>query len=175
MVEDKFVQKIHENTLNTFRRFPVTVVLDGLRTPANIGMALRLCEALGVNEVILHDLSVNLSNRGLQRAARQAEKNLRIIQTDDVINLLRERQDSGALVAALELSQNSINLTEWSVPMDREIIIIAGNERFGIQQDLLNISDICLEIQMFGQNSSMNVVGSLSIALYETTKQLNKR
>ncbi|HCY81920.1 MAG TPA: RNA methyltransferase, partial [Xanthomarina gelatinilytica] len=48
-------------------------------------------------------------------------------------------------------------------------------ENFGISETVLTLSDAIIHINMFGQNSSMNVVQATSIALYEITKQVSKK
>ena len=50
--------------------------------------------------------------------------------------------------------------------------MIVGDENFGISEAVLKVSDTIIHINMFGQNSSMNVVQATTIALYEITKQL---
>ncbi|MEJ6791494.1 MAG: adenylyl-sulfate kinase, partial [Lacinutrix sp.] len=49
---------------------------------------------------------------------------------------------------------------------------IIGDENFGISESILKQCDTTIHINMFGQNSSMNVVQATNIALYEITKQL---
>ena len=49
-------------------------------------------------------------------------------------------------------------------------MLLLGSERNGIGN--INILDHSIAIPMFGKNSSMNVIHSLSIALYEVTNQL---
>jgi len=53
------------------------------------------------------------------------------------------------------------------------LALIIGDENHGISEAVLNQSDNVIHIDMFGQNSSMNVVQATSIALYEITKQLH--
>ena len=51
--------------------------------------------------------------------------------------------------------------------------MVVGAERYGISENILNILDDCYHIEMYGQNSSMNVAQATSIALYELTKKLH--
>jgi tRNA G18 (ribose-2'-O)-methylase SpoU len=46
---------------------------------------------------------------------------------------------------------------------------LIGSEIAGISEELLKISHQIVHINMFGKNSSMNVVQAASIALYEIT------
>ena len=52
------------------------------------------------------------------------------------------------------------------------IAIVIGDENFGVSESILKISDDIIHIDMYGHNSSMNVVQATNIALYELTKQL---
>ena len=54
-------------------------------------------------------------------------------------------------------------------------MLVIGDENFGVSDNILSISDAIIHIDMFGQNSSMNVVQATSIALYQITKQLNHK
>ena len=53
------------------------------------------------------------------------------------------------------------------------IVLIIGNENHGVSDDLLRQSDIVLHIEMYGNNSSMNVTHAAAIALYELTKKMS--
>ena len=52
------------------------------------------------------------------------------------------------------------------------MVLVIGDENFGISESILKQSDAVIHIDMFGHNSSMNVVQATNIALYEITKQL---
>ena len=51
--------------------------------------------------------------------------------------------------------------------------LILGDENFGVSEFVLEQCDAVVHINMYGNNSSMNVAQATSIALYEFTKQLN--
>ena len=53
------------------------------------------------------------------------------------------------------------------------MVLIVGNENFGIDKDLLEWSDQKVHINMFGINSSMNVAQATGIALFEITKSVS--
>ncbi len=172
MTANQPTQHSHYTQVNSTRTFPIEILIDGLRTPQNIGMCLRLSEAFGVRNVFLHKDSPNPTNRSVKKTAREAEKKLKLHYFEDVISQIQERQDKGFRVISLELTDKSKSIDTFSFLADKPICLVIGSERNGIQQDLLNLSDEILSIDMFGTNSSLNVATSLSIALYEITKQL---
>jgi len=52
----------------------------------------------------------------------------------------------------------------------QKIAIFIGAERFGIDEKTLTNLNAIVHINMFGKNSSINVVNSLGICLYEITR-----
>jgi tRNA G18 (ribose-2'-O)-methylase SpoU len=74
-------------------------------------------------------------------------------------------------IYALEITKNSIPIHKASFKKNQKIALVIGDENFGVSDEILKLSDGIFHIDMFGQNSSMNVVQATNIALYEITKQ----
>lgn len=77
--------------------------------------------------------------------------------------------DNNFEIIALEITSNSKPLKEVMISFDKKIALLIGSEINGISEELLKLSDQIVHINMFGKNSSMNVVQAASIALYEIT------
>ncbi|MGB0837845.1 MAG: TrmH family RNA methyltransferase [Flavobacteriaceae bacterium] len=166
--------KQHDHYTHQIKKqnFPITVVLGALRTPQNIGMCLRVCEAFGVSKVYYDENGPDLNNRLLKRTAREAEKKLSVISYNDVISLLENHEQNDFKILALELTDKSVNIRSYAFNPQEKICLIVGSERYGIPQDVLNKCQDYIAIDMYGENSSINVATSLSIALYEITNQI---
>ena len=74
---------------------------------------------------------------------------------------------------ALEITETSEVLSEFKLNTEQPIALILGDENFGVSESILEQMDAVVHINMYGNNSSMNVVQATSITLYEITKQLN--
>lgn len=166
-------QLTHTEVSNPQKTFPIAVIADELRTPQNVGMCLRVCEAFGIDTFYQNEQSPNIDNRLVQRTARNAEKRVAIKTYKNLLHQLQRLKEEGYLLLALEITDKSKDLSRFVFSNDTKIALVIGSERFGITPEALDICKESVHIQMFGQNSSMNVVNSLSVCLYEITKQLN--
>lgn len=72
----------------------------------------------------------------------------------------------------IEITDKSINIQDFDFQNHKKIALLLGSERGGIQD--INLLDASVAIPMYGRNSSMNVVHSMAITLYEVTNQLQK-
>ena len=166
-------QLAHQDIENNHKSFPITIVCDELRTPENIGMCFRICESFGVDKVYLHENSPNVENRIVKRTARNTIHEIKHASYSDFTVLLRKLKQEGNRIIGIEITDNSVNLQNFDFEQYEKIVLVLGCERDGIRN--VAILDDTVSIPMFGNNSSMNVIHSLAISLYEVTNQLSKK
>ena len=166
-------QLTHYDIENKQQEFPITIVCDAIRTPENIGMCFRICESFGVQKIFLHENSPSIDNRNVQRTARNTINQIqheRYTNFDQIINQLKKE---GNTIIGIEVADKSVAIQKFDFSSKEKIVLLLGSERNGIEN--INLVDATVAIPMFGRNSSMNVIHSLSIALYETTNQLKNK
>lgn len=164
------LQHSHTSTPFIQHRFPITIICDGIQSPANIGSLFRIADAFGVAHIIFGNATVDLQSARLRRTSRNTHTNTPYTEVthleQEVLNL--KKQDY--TIIALEITAESIPLEKFQPAKDQHIALILGNERKGISDSLLAMCDHQLHINMHGKNSSMNVIQAAAIALYALTK-----
>ncbi|QIE58476.1 TrmH family RNA methyltransferase [Rasiella rasia] len=163
------LQHNHKSTPFSEEKNDLILVCDNLQSPANIGAIFRLCDAFGVKK-ILSNVAFDMSSNRLKRTSRNTEKHIPFEITESLPARVVQLQQQGYVTIALEIATASIALPNLSLQSKQKIVLIIGNEKHGVSEELLSISDITTHIQMYGQNSSMNVAQATAIALYELTK-----
>jgi len=154
------------------KKFPIVLVADQVVSPTNVGSLLRLADAFGIEKLILGGPPIEL-NRKVWNTSRVTEKVVAFEQTIDTLFELQKLRSEGYLLMGLEITSTSTPLTKIEFKKSQKIALVVGAERYGISENILNILDDCYHIEMYGQNSSMNVAQATSIALYELTKKLH--
>lgn len=154
------------------KKFPIVLVADQVVRPTNVGSLLRLADAFGVEKLILGGPPIEL-NRKVWNTSRATEKVVHYEQTMDTLLELQKLRSEGYSLIGLEITSKSTPLTKIEFKESQKIALVIGAERYGINEDILNILDDCYHIEMYGQNSSMNIAQATSIALYELTKKLH--
>ncbi len=168
----KIKQLSHAEIINTAKKFPIVVLCENFLSPENIGMAFRICEAMGVQHLYLTGSSPNLPNRKVVKAARSAHKRVPYSHQLDTFGLLQELKAKDYQLIGLEITNQSEDIHTFDFSAYQKIAFVAGAERYGISEATLQILDTTVHIPMHGVGTSMNVVTALSIGLYEMTKQL---
>ena len=163
-------QLSHYDIKNQQKQFPITIFCDAIRTPENIGMCFRVSESFGVSKIYLHENSPAVTNSIVKRTARNTIKQLEYNTYANFEKTIQQLKDEGNTIIGIEITDKSIDIQNFNFKNHKKIVLLLGSERNGIGN--INILDYSIAIPMFGQNSSMNVIHSLSIALYEVTNQL---
>jgi len=163
-------QLTHDNIENNQKQFPITIVCDAIRTPENIGMCFRIAESFGVSKIYLHESSPATDNSNVKRTARNTVNQITHSTYTSFNNTIQQLKEEGNTIIGIEITDKSIDIQNFNFKNHEKIVLLLGSERHGIKN--IDHIDYSISIPMYGRNSSMNVIHSLGIALYEITNQL---
>jgi tRNA(Leu) C34 or U34 (ribose-2'-O)-methylase TrmL len=83
--------------------------------------------------------------------------------------ILRELKRDGYQLVGLEQTTGSHCL--YTFPFDRRTVLVIGNERHGLDEELLRLADRVVEIPVYGLPYAHNVATAAAMALYEYCRQ----
>lgn len=146
------------------------MVCDNVTNTPNIGSLFRICDAFGIEKLILcGDVSLG---RKITKTSRATEKFVDYEILESALSVVENLKNEDYQIISLEITDTSKPIHTIKFSKEKPIVLVIGDENFGVKEAILKISDTIIHIDMFGQNSSMNVVQATNIALYEMTKQL---
>ncbi|MEL0456564.1 TrmH family RNA methyltransferase [Flavobacteriaceae bacterium SZ-1-7] len=165
------MQLTHYNTNFKKRTFPITLVCDNVTNAPNIGSLFRICDAFGVKNLILCGEPIPMG-RKMTKTSRATEKVVDFEIKPSASEVVETLKTKCHQIIALEITSTSQPLHNFQFSKGKPIALVVGDENFGVSEDILKKSDAIIHIDMFGQNSSMNVAQATNITLYEMTRQL---
>ena len=145
---------------------PLVVVLDHVRSLYNVGSVFRTSDAFRISGVCLCGITACPPNPEIHKTALGAEESVEwqhFAQTEDAVQQLREQ---GYRVLAVEQCEGSTLLQDFQRKPDERIAVVLGNEVKGVQQQVVDMCDGCLEIPQFGTKHSLNVSVTAGIVLW---------
>ena len=163
-------QLTHVDIKNNQQQFPITIVCDAIRTPENIGMCFRISESFGVQKIYFEESSPSTENRIVKKTARNTISQIKHAVYNDFNEIIHQLKAEGNTIIGIEITDKSINIQDFNFKNHKKIVLLLGSERNGIEN--INLVDETIVIPMYGRNSSMDVIHSLAITLYEITYQL---
>jgi len=165
-------QRNHYNTTFERKQFSITIICDDITNALNVGSLFRMSDAFGVEKIIFCGEHAPVFGRKMMKTSRATEKTVTYEVAEDILGAISNYKKNDYTIIAIEITDESTPITKYNFKIHEKIAIVIGNENFGIQETVLAQVDNTLHIEMFGNNSSMNVTQATNIALYEITKQL---
>jgi 23S rRNA (guanosine2251-2'-O)-methyltransferase len=165
-------QLTHYNSNFTKQKHPITLVCDNVTNAPNIGSLFRIADAMGVEKLIFCGAHIPIGKR-MSKTSRATEKYVEFEIRESVASALKDLKSHQLI--ALEITETSKPIETLNIKPNEPIVLIIGNENYGIDNNILKECNVIVHINMYGNNSSMNVVTATSIALYEITKQLKPK
>lgn len=149
---------------------PLTLVVDGVRDPGNLGTLLRSAAAVGVDRVALLPTTVDPYNAKVVRAGMGAHFRIAIDRFDEVS--LRSLVQDCAFVALLDAGGDvDYDDVDWTGPT----AIVVGGEAFGPTAIGASVATVSVRIPLIGGVESLNAGIAGSIALFEAARQRRAR
>ncbi len=162
--------ELGRKTVSSFksaRKNPVVIVLDNIRSLNNIGSVFRTADAFLAESLYLCGFTATPPHREIHKTALGATDSVEwryFRSTKEAVITLKER---GYLIVSLEQTESSIPLNTFFPDKDRGYALVFGNEVRGVDQEIVDISDTCVEIPQFGTKHSFNIAVSTGIVLWD--------
>lgn len=143
-------------------RAPFTIAADNIRSAFNAGGIFRTAEFFGAERLILCGYTPTPENPQVVKTSLGAADEVPWECIADIRDAIDRFRAQGYAIYALETADGAADVSsfKWSLPC----LLICGNERFGIDPDVVASADAVIEIPSHGAKNSLNVVSALSVA-----------
>ncbi|WP_413287789.1 RNA methyltransferase [Bdellovibrio sp. HCB337] len=168
--DDEFLIFSQDQTAKAVEKIPLSFVLHNLRSAFNVGSIFRTAECFGVKHVYLCGYTPLPTQDKLAKTAMGTDSLVEWEEAPKIVELLKKLKSEGNHIVALETTSHAVPL-ETSFPLEKPTVFILGNERFGIDPEVLELCPEVRKIPLRGQKNSLNVGVATAIATYEFSRQ----
>ncbi|MGP4062530.1 TrmH family RNA methyltransferase [Halobacillus sp. H74] len=140
----------------------LTLMIDAVQDPGNIGTLIRTADAAGFDDVILGTGCVDLYNDKVIRSTQGSIFHVPI-HTGDLQKYINHMKKHNVEIWAAAL-QEATPFQQLETPGKAGLIV--GNEGQGIKEDLISQSDQRVYIPIYGQAESLNVAIAGAVLMY---------
>ena len=154
------------------RQAGLTVVIEDVFDPHNLGAVARSCDAFGVQELhVIFDTHPEFDPKEVgKNSSASTNKWLHYRIHRDTETAIRTLQDEGWLVTAAVIDDTADSIFEADLSQP-QIALLFGNEKTGLSPKAAALADRQVTIPMQGIAQSMNISVAAALFLYEATRQ----
>ncbi|MCP4415666.1 MAG: RNA methyltransferase [Chloroflexi bacterium] len=166
----KSTSNLGSPTPQTAPRFPnIELLLDNIRSLYNVGAIMRTADGAGVKHLHLGGITAPPTHPKLAKTALGAEHATPWTHHYNGLYAAKELKAAGYEIWALEEAIEAENLFAFdlSAGENQKILLVIGNEKGGVDPDILKLADRTLYLPMVGVKESLNVSVAFGIAIYQ--------
>jgi 23S rRNA (guanosine2251-2'-O)-methyltransferase len=167
------MDELGRKSVNEFRvseKLPVVVVLDNIRSMHNVGSVFRTADAFLIRGIYLCGYTPKPPHRDIHKTALGATETVEGKYFESTVEALRELRSAGYRVYAVEQTEGSVLLSEFSAVHAGPLAIVFGNEVSGVGEEALALCDGGIEIPQWGMKHSLNISIAAGIVLWELVR-----
>lgn len=153
----------------------LVLVLDNIRSAHNVGSAFRTADSFKVDKVWLCGICAVPPSAEIHKSALGAEDSVEWEHEDDTMDVIARLRKDGYEIVSAEQTVHSVMLDAFVPVKGRRYAIVFGNEVAGVSQDVVDASDMALEIPQFGTKHSLNVSVSIGVVLWHFRYHLDRQ
>lgn len=154
------------------RQGNLTVVLENVHDPHNIGAVLRSCESVGLVEIFVLYSEPHLSQERLalgKKTSAGARKWVDVHFYTDVEACFAHVRSKYSRVWGTHLSEEAADL--YALDLTQSVALVFGNEHDGLSKQVLSHCDGNFVIPQMGFVRSLNISVACAVSLYEALRQ----
>ncbi|HVV12415.1 RNA methyltransferase [Amycolatopsis sp.] len=149
----------------------LVAVLVDVADPGNAGTVIRVADAAGADAVILAGDSVDPHNGKCVRASAGSVFHPPLARVRDTEAALAACREAGLrLLGAHGYAETELD----SMPLDRPIAWVFGNEAHGLSEAVLSSVDEAVRIPIYGAAESLNLGTAAAVCLYASAMAVRR-
>ncbi len=163
-------EELNRKSIQEFKssgKSPFLIVLDNVRSLNNIGSIFRSADAFLVEAVWLCGITATPPHREIQKSALGATESVDWKYYESAAGAVRELKEKGYTIVSVEQTDGSVPLDRFIPDPGRKYALVFGHEIKGVSDEVVGLTDLCVEIPQYGTKHSFNVAVSAGIVLWE--------
>ena len=171
------MEELNRLTVADFKntqKFPLTLVLDNVRSLHNVGAAFRTADAFAVEKIWLCGITGRPPQREITKTALGSTESVAWEYAPTTPEAVQHLKAAGYTVVAVEQTTGSVPLPAFQPAPGVAYALVMGNEVFGVDDEVLALCDAAVEIPQFGTKHSLNVSVAAGVVLWDFINKITQ-
>lgn len=152
----------------------LVILLDDVRSLNNVGSAFRTGDAFLVEKIILCGITGTPPHRDINKTALGATESVEWEYKKEAIEAIHQLKKEGYTIISIEQTEGAIPLQNFEFEEEKKYCVIFGNEAFGVNDKLIELSDFSIEIPQLGTKHSLNISVTVGIVVWDYCVKTHK-
>ncbi|MCK0108552.1 RNA methyltransferase [Flavobacteriaceae bacterium S0825] len=149
------------------KKTPLIMILDNIRSLNNIGSVFRTSDAFLIEKIYLCGITAKPPHKDIHKTALGSTETVDWEYVEDTLTLVEKLKTKNIKIISIEQAENATMLNDFTPDKETRYAIVFGNEVKGVQQEVVDTSDVVIEIPQYGTKHSLNISVSAGVVIWD--------
>lgn len=161
------LDRLNADEFKSAKKTPLVIILDDIRSLNNIGSVFRTSDAFLVEKIFLCGITATPPHNDIRKTALGSTETVDWEYVEHTIELVEKLKTEGVKIISIEQAERATMLSDFQPEKNQKYALIFGNEVKGVAQNVVNASDIVIEIPQYGTKHSLNISVSCGVVVWD--------
>lgn len=157
------------------KKSPIIIVLDNIRSLNNIGSVFRTSDAFLIEKIYLCGITGKPPHNDIRKTAIGSTETVDWEYAESTMDIIKKLKSENVQICAIEQAENATMLNDFKPKQNTKHAFVFGNEVKGVAQDVVDASDVVIEIPQYGTKHSLNISVSCGVVIWDVFSKLEFR
>jgi tRNA G18 (ribose-2'-O)-methylase SpoU len=154
------------------KKTPLIIILDNIRSLNNIGSVFRTSDAFLIEKIYLCGITAKPPHKDIHKTALGSTDTVAWEYAENTLELIEKLKTDNIKICSIEQAENATLLNNFKPKTNTTYALVFGNEVKGVAQNVVDASDVVLEIPQFGTKHSLNISVSCGVVVWDLFSKL---
>ena len=155
------------------KKTPIIIILDNIRSLNNIGSVFRTSDAFLIEKIYLCGITAKPPHKDIHKTALGSTDTVEWEYAENTLELVEKLKTENVKICAIEQAEKATMLNDFKIEVNTKYALVFGNEVKGVAQNIVNTSDVIIEIPQFGTKHSLNISVSCGVVVWDIFSKIN--
>ncbi|MDB9754966.1 RNA methyltransferase [Winogradskyella sp.] len=171
-LKNEELERLDISEFKAAEKYPIIIVLDNIRSLNNIGSVFRTSDAFLIEKIYLCGITAQPPHNDIRKTALGSTETVAWEYAENTIDVIKTLKADSVKICAIEQAENATMLNDFKPQPNQKYAFVFGNEVKGVAQNVVNASDVVIEIPQYGTKHSLNISVSCGVVVWDVFSKL---
>ncbi|WP_179319051.1 RNA methyltransferase [Winogradskyella helgolandensis] len=173
-LKNEELNRLEVSEFKNAQKTPIIIILDNIRSLNNIGSVFRTSDAFLIEKIYLCGITAQPPHNDIRKTALGSTETVNWEYADNTLDVIRKLKAERVKICSIEQAENATMLNNFKPQPNQKYAFVFGNEVKGVAQNVVDASDIVIEIPQYGTKHSLNISVSCGVVIWDVFSKMQK-
>jgi tRNA G18 (ribose-2'-O)-methylase SpoU len=171
-LKNEELDRLEVSEFKEAKKTPIIIILDNIRSLNNIGSVFRTSDAFLIEKIYLCGITAQPPHNDIRKTALGSTETVDWEYAEHTLDVVEKLKSKNVNICSIEQAENATMLNDFKPEPNKKYAFVFGNEVKGVDQNVVDVSDVVIEIPQYGTKHSLNISVSCGVVIWDVFSKM---